>query len=78
MFPGDVVCLRNISVDTVHKGDPKDNNNNNNNNTHFNHKTDQPSTKKAKAKELSEVVNSTRMCGVITQKRISQKTLLRL
>jgi hypothetical protein len=27
-----MVCLRNISVDTLHKGDTKDNNNNNNNN----------------------------------------------
>jgi hypothetical protein len=26
-----MVCLRNISVDTLHKGDTKDNNNNNNN-----------------------------------------------
>ena len=32
MFPRDMVCLRNISVDTLHKGDAKDNNNNNNNN----------------------------------------------
>jgi len=32
MFPRDMVCLRNISVDTLHKGDTKDNNNNNNNN----------------------------------------------
>jgi putative aminopeptidase FrvX len=27
-----MVCLRNISVDTLHKGDIEDNNNNNNNN----------------------------------------------
>jgi len=27
-----MVCLRNISVDTMHKGDTEDNNNNNNNN----------------------------------------------
>jgi hypothetical protein len=36
MFPRDMVCLRNISVDTLHKGhtedDDDDNNNNNNNN----------------------------------------------
>ena len=32
MFPRDMVCLRNISVDTLHKGDTEDNNNNNNNN----------------------------------------------
>ena len=42
MFPRDMVCLRNISVDTLHKGDAEDNdddaddddddNNNNNNN----------------------------------------------
>ena len=31
MFPKDMVCLRNISVDTLHKGDTDDNNNNNNN-----------------------------------------------
>jgi len=31
VFPRDMVCLRNISVDTLHKGDTKDNNNNNNN-----------------------------------------------
>jgi hypothetical protein len=27
-----MVCLRNISVDTLHKGDTENNNNNNNNN----------------------------------------------
>jgi len=27
-----MVCLRNISVDTLHKGETEDNNNNNNNN----------------------------------------------
>jgi hypothetical protein len=43
MFPREMVCLRNISVDTLHKGDTEDdddddnvddddNNNNNNNN----------------------------------------------
>jgi hypothetical protein len=32
MFPRDMVCLRNISVHTLHKGDAEDNNNNNNNN----------------------------------------------
>ena len=43
MFPGDTVCLRNISVDTLHKGDTDDgddndddNNNNNNNNNNDN------------------------------------------
>jgi hypothetical protein len=32
MFPRDMVCFRNGSVDTLHKGDTEDNNNNNNNN----------------------------------------------
>jgi len=37
MFPRDMVCLRNISVDILHKGDTEDDdddddNNNNNNN----------------------------------------------
>jgi len=39
MYPRDMVCLRNISADTLHKGDTEDdddddddNNNNNNNN----------------------------------------------
>jgi hypothetical protein len=32
MFPRDMVCLRNISVDTLDKGNTEDNNNNNNNN----------------------------------------------
>ena len=39
MFPGDIVCLRNISINTLHKGDDDDDNdddddddNNNNNN----------------------------------------------
>jgi hypothetical protein len=30
MFVRDMVCLRNISVDTLHNGDTEDNNNNNN------------------------------------------------
>jgi hypothetical protein len=38
VFPRDMVCFRNISVDTLHKGDTEDdddddNNNNNNNNS---------------------------------------------
>jgi hypothetical protein len=32
VFPRDRVCVRDISVDTLHKGDTEDNNNNNNNN----------------------------------------------
>ena len=36
MFPRDIVCLRNVSINTLHKGDDddydNDNNNNNNNN----------------------------------------------
>ena len=35
MFPRDTVCLRNMSVDTVHKGDTENNNNNNNNNNNY-------------------------------------------
>jgi hypothetical protein len=43
VFPRDMICLRNISVDTLHKGDTEDdddddddnNNNNNNNNINF-------------------------------------------
>jgi hypothetical protein len=30
--PRDMVCLRNVSVNTLHKGETEDNNNNNNNN----------------------------------------------
>jgi len=29
LFPRDIVCLRNISKNTLHKGDDDDNNNNN-------------------------------------------------
>ena len=32
VFPRDIVCLRNMSINTLHKGDDDDNNNNNNNN----------------------------------------------
>ena len=45
MFPRDMVCLRNISVDTLHKGDTEDdddddnNNSNNNNNINAVHDT---------------------------------------
>ena len=28
LFPRDIVCLRNISINTLHKGDDDDNNNN--------------------------------------------------
>jgi hypothetical protein len=35
MFPRDMVCLRNISVDTLHKEDTEDNNDDNNNNNRF-------------------------------------------
>jgi len=36
VFPRDKVCLRNISVDTLHKGDTEDDDNNNNNNNNNN------------------------------------------
>jgi hypothetical protein len=44
-----MVCLRNISVDTLHKGDNEDNNNNNNNTRNNNnnnnpHTADKPAT----------------------------------
>jgi len=32
MFPRDVVCLRNININTLHKGDDDDDDDNNNNN----------------------------------------------
>jgi len=41
VFPRDIVCLRNISINTLHKGvhddddDDDDNNNNNNNNNNI-------------------------------------------
>ena len=37
MFPRDIVCLRNMSISTLHKGDDDDDddNNNNNNNSYF-------------------------------------------
>jgi hypothetical protein len=34
LFPMDMVCLRNVSVDTLHKGDDDDDDDNNNNNLH--------------------------------------------
>jgi hypothetical protein len=36
VFPKEMVCLRNISVDTLHKGDSKDDDDNNNNNNNNN------------------------------------------
>jgi hypothetical protein len=38
MFPRDMVCLRNISVDTLHKADNEDDDGNNNNNNNNNNK----------------------------------------
>ena len=46
MFPRDIVCLRNVSISTLHKGDydgddddDDDNNNNNNNNNNSNNRS---------------------------------------
>jgi len=39
MFPRDMVCLRNMSVDNLHKEDTEDNINNNNNNNNNNRLT---------------------------------------
>ena len=36
MFPRDTVRLRNMSINTLHKGDDDDDNNNNNNNNREN------------------------------------------
>jgi len=35
MFPRDMVCLRNMSVDTLHKGDTEDDDDNNNINYYY-------------------------------------------
>ena len=37
MFPRDIVFLRNISINTLHKGDDDDNDNNNNDNNNNDH-----------------------------------------
>ena len=45
LFPRDTVCLRNISINTLHKGDDDDDDdddNNNNNNTKSRNYTKQP------------------------------------
>ena len=36
VFPRDIVCLRNISINTLHKGDDDDDNNNDNDNNNNN------------------------------------------
>jgi hypothetical protein len=36
LFPRDMVCLRNISVDTLHKGDTEYDDDDNDNNTFYN------------------------------------------
>jgi hypothetical protein len=36
VFPRDMVCFRNVSVDTLHKGDTEDDDDNNNNNNNNN------------------------------------------
>jgi hypothetical protein len=48
MFPRDMVCLRNISVCTLHKGDTEDDDDDNNNN-----KTNQMRTVTQKMKALN-------------------------
>jgi hypothetical protein len=53
MFPRDMVCLRNISADNLHKGDTQndddDDDNNNNNNNSGN------STKRTTKKQMVEM-----------------------
>jgi hypothetical protein len=46
VFPRDMVCLRNISVDTLHKGDTEDNNYDDNNNNNNNNKKKKKKKKK--------------------------------
>jgi hypothetical protein len=49
-----MVCLRDISVDTVHRGDTEDNNNNNNNNN--NHLAKTITDKQNKYQELANEI----------------------
>jgi hypothetical protein len=51
VFPRDMVCRRNISVDTLHKGDTEDNNNNNNNNNN-----EKEEKKKKKMKKMKKTM----------------------
>jgi hypothetical protein len=60
-----MVCLRNISVDTLHKGDTKDNNNNNSNANndstdatikHFLHRTGRQTGRKEHGSRATDVV----------------------
>jgi len=61
VFPRDIICPRNISINTLHKGDDDDddddnNNNNNNNNSNYNtgnNWSHQNSNKRFKEKEAT-------------------------
>jgi hypothetical protein len=52
VFPRDMVCLRNISVDTLHKGDTDDDDNNNNNNNNNNKNKNSKSRKSRNRTEI--------------------------
>jgi hypothetical protein len=55
-----MVCLRDISVDTPHKGDTKDNNNNNNNNININNNNNNDVIcKQSTAQDIPSVISST-------------------
>jgi len=42
LFPRDTVCLRNISINTLHKGDDDDDDDDDNNNNNNNNKSTDP------------------------------------
>jgi len=66
MFPRDMVFLRIISVDTLHKGDTEDDDDDNNNNNNNNNK--------AKVKN-SRMVRSSKITDLLYQRFLSNVTL---
>jgi len=58
-----MVCLRNVSVDTLHKGDSEDNNNNNNNNNNNYNNNKFPSSPEDKNKWRPNSTSPTFLLG---------------
>ena len=60
MFPKDIVCLRNMSINTLHKVDDDDDDDNDNNNNNWISSREQPTRGGPPAWVLGEVLTNAR------------------
>jgi hypothetical protein len=64
VFPRDLICLKNIRVDTLHKGDIEDDDNNNDNDNNHNNNIDASNIEEILLSTTADSVTRAQSCHV--------------